>query len=277
MVKCEPSYWLASGESISGRRNTALRTVFRATCSHVGVCSRPSKKTPPLERACVLCSTTRSRCRSCSSGLWTRIPYWTAMRSARSLKSKSPCSVTVSPNWRAQVRDAQRGSRYPCPGRRSRDRDRRILLETFVGAELQKLITWSETPHSLMHFRTQRAQEVDFVIERADQRTQDLGGSRRRQSFARHRAVLRRAFVAVRKPHVGSATSRALVADGALGFARFLGREPRAASVADITSPERRRRTRPHHRQSLSVGRAEAKAREASAKPHATFNLAARV
>ncbi len=44
-----------------------------------------------------------------------------------------------------------------------------LLLETFVGAELQKLISWSETPHTLMHFRTRRAQEVDFVIERADE------------------------------------------------------------------------------------------------------------
>lgn len=43
------------------------------------------------------------------------------------------------------------------------------LLETFVGAELQKLIGMHEYPHTLMHFR-RREREVDFVIEAGDRR-----------------------------------------------------------------------------------------------------------
>lgn len=45
-----------------------------------------------------------------------------------------------------------------------------FLLETFIGAELQKLISWSQKPYALMHFRTRRSDEVDFVVEAADRR-----------------------------------------------------------------------------------------------------------
>lgn len=39
------------------------------------------------------------------------------------------------------------------------------LLESFVGAELRKLIGWSEARVTLSHFRTKDGDEVDFVLE----------------------------------------------------------------------------------------------------------------
>ena len=42
------------------------------------------------------------------------------------------------------------------------------MLETFVGMELVKLISQSETDASLYHFRSASRHEVDFVIERPD-------------------------------------------------------------------------------------------------------------
>jgi predicted AAA+ superfamily ATPase len=39
------------------------------------------------------------------------------------------------------------------------------LLESFVGAELRKLIGWSEARVTLSHFRTKEGDEVDFVLE----------------------------------------------------------------------------------------------------------------
>lgn len=42
------------------------------------------------------------------------------------------------------------------------------LLETFVFSEIMKLISWSELPISLYHFRDQDRHEVDFVLERDD-------------------------------------------------------------------------------------------------------------
>jgi predicted AAA+ superfamily ATPase len=42
------------------------------------------------------------------------------------------------------------------------------LLETFVFAELAKLVTWSEAHHVLNHYRDKDGEEVDVVIERDD-------------------------------------------------------------------------------------------------------------
>jgi predicted AAA+ superfamily ATPase len=39
------------------------------------------------------------------------------------------------------------------------------LLETFVGMEIVKQLTWSETPARLFHFRTHAGLEVDLVLE----------------------------------------------------------------------------------------------------------------
>ena len=39
------------------------------------------------------------------------------------------------------------------------------LLESFVGAELRKLIGWSDARVTLSHFRTKDGDEVDFVLE----------------------------------------------------------------------------------------------------------------
>ncbi len=39
------------------------------------------------------------------------------------------------------------------------------LLETFVATELRKQITWSRTQPHLLHFRTAKGHEVDFVLE----------------------------------------------------------------------------------------------------------------
>lgn len=39
------------------------------------------------------------------------------------------------------------------------------LLESFVGIELLKQRTWSQTPYDLFHFRDSRGHEVDFVME----------------------------------------------------------------------------------------------------------------
>lgn len=39
------------------------------------------------------------------------------------------------------------------------------LLETFVAAELRKQIAWSRTQPHLLHFRTAKGHEVDFVLE----------------------------------------------------------------------------------------------------------------
>jgi uncharacterized protein len=47
------------------------------------------------------------------------------------------------------------------------------LLESFVGAELRKLIGWSDTRVTLSHFRTKDGDEVDFVLE--DQRGRIVG------------------------------------------------------------------------------------------------------
>jgi uncharacterized protein len=47
------------------------------------------------------------------------------------------------------------------------------LLESFVGAELRKLIGWSETRVTLSHFRTKDGDEVDFVLE--DEKGQIVG------------------------------------------------------------------------------------------------------
>lgn len=41
------------------------------------------------------------------------------------------------------------------------------VLETFVGGELLKQISWSKTHPSLFHFRTHAQQEVDYVLEDA--------------------------------------------------------------------------------------------------------------
>lgn len=47
-----------------------------------------------------------------------------------------------------------------------RDSQTGFLLETFVGTELLKLISFAPSgQYNLMHFRTRRAQEVDFVVE----------------------------------------------------------------------------------------------------------------
>ena len=43
-----------------------------------------------------------------------------------------------------------------------------ILLETYVGCELQRLISMQDEPMTLHHYRTTRGTEVDWVIERAD-------------------------------------------------------------------------------------------------------------
>ena len=40
------------------------------------------------------------------------------------------------------------------------------VLENFVATELKKLISFSDKRLDLYHFRTQDAQEVDFVIEK---------------------------------------------------------------------------------------------------------------
>lgn len=53
------------------------------------------------------------------------------------------------------------------------DRDNQVglLVETFVGTELMRLISFDPANrYSLMHFRTQKQHEVDFVIERADRK-----------------------------------------------------------------------------------------------------------
>ena len=47
------------------------------------------------------------------------------------------------------------------------------LLENFVGAELRKLIGWSEARVTLSHFRTKDGDEVDFVLE--DQKGRIVG------------------------------------------------------------------------------------------------------
>jgi hypothetical protein len=39
------------------------------------------------------------------------------------------------------------------------------VLECFVGGELTKQISWSETRPSIFHYRTHSQQEVDFVLE----------------------------------------------------------------------------------------------------------------
>jgi predicted AAA+ superfamily ATPase len=53
--------------------------------------------------------------------------------------------------------------------RLARDRSKfGSLLETFVFAEIGKLISWSDLPHSLYHFRDQDRREADFVLERGD-------------------------------------------------------------------------------------------------------------
>jgi len=44
------------------------------------------------------------------------------------------------------------------------------LFETFIGAELHKLLSWSPRRYELLHFRTQRGKETDFVIEAPDGR-----------------------------------------------------------------------------------------------------------
>ncbi|HTI69616.1 MAG TPA: ATP-binding protein, partial [Candidatus Limnocylindria bacterium] len=41
------------------------------------------------------------------------------------------------------------------------------VLETFVGTELVKQVTWSETSPALFHYRTHTQHEVDFVLEDA--------------------------------------------------------------------------------------------------------------
>lgn len=41
------------------------------------------------------------------------------------------------------------------------------VLEAFVGTELAKQITWSETRSALFHYRTHTQHEVDFVLEDA--------------------------------------------------------------------------------------------------------------
>jgi uncharacterized protein len=41
------------------------------------------------------------------------------------------------------------------------------VLEAFVGTELTKQITWSETRPSLFHYRTHTQHEVDYVLEDA--------------------------------------------------------------------------------------------------------------
>lgn len=43
------------------------------------------------------------------------------------------------------------------------------LLETFVFAELQKLLGWADTPAQLMHYRTSSGHEVDFILQNRQQ------------------------------------------------------------------------------------------------------------
>lgn len=44
------------------------------------------------------------------------------------------------------------------------------LLETFVFSELSKLATVADDPPAIFHFRTQRGDEIDFILERWDRR-----------------------------------------------------------------------------------------------------------
>jgi predicted AAA+ superfamily ATPase len=44
------------------------------------------------------------------------------------------------------------------------------VLETFVFAELQKLLGWAQTPAQLMHYRTSTGHEVDFILQDRQQR-----------------------------------------------------------------------------------------------------------
>jgi predicted AAA+ superfamily ATPase len=48
------------------------------------------------------------------------------------------------------------------------------LLETFVAAEVRKLLGWSRNRAKLFHYRTLPGQEVDLLLERADGRVVGL-------------------------------------------------------------------------------------------------------
>lgn len=76
------------------------------------------------------------------------------------------------------------------------------LFETFVHAELRKLMSWSEVRTTLCHFRTREQEEVDFVIEDARGRVvgieiksgatlrrSDFSGLRKLEAAARERFV----------------------------------------------------------------------------------------
>ena len=62
------------------------------------------------------------------------------------------------------------------------------LFETFVHAELRKLMSWSERRTTLCHFRTREQDEVDFVLEDARGRVVGIevksGATLRRRDFA---------------------------------------------------------------------------------------------
>ncbi len=89
------------------------------------------------------------------------------------------------------------------------------LLESFVGMELRKQITWSETPVNMYHFRDQKGAEVDIVLEAssgeivgievkatATPGISDLSGLRSLQSLAGKR--FRRGFLL----HTGASALR---------------------------------------------------------------------
>jgi len=88
-----------------------------------------------------------------------RIPAWSVNLGKRAVKSPKVLFADSGLLAFLLGLEAGRLDSYPIESGR--------LLETFVGGELIRQLTWSETRGTLYHFRTHAGREVDFVIEDA--------------------------------------------------------------------------------------------------------------
>lgn len=89
--------------------------------------------------------------------LTARLPAWSTNAGKR--LARSPKVLVADSGLAAYLRGEDGGKAVSGP-----------LLETFVHAELTKLLTWSRVRASVSHFRTSSGVEVDFVLEASDGR-----------------------------------------------------------------------------------------------------------
>ena len=91
------------------------------------------------------------------------VPAWSTNLSAKVVRR--PKVLVADSGLASYLVKARPGGSLPQDATRSGR-----LVETFVGAELRKQLSWSAERPSLWHFRDRGGQEVDFILEHPDGR-----------------------------------------------------------------------------------------------------------